>query len=56
VGVIAINEVIVHGWDIARASGQSFTADPRLVQAAYGFVQESVRQILRDCRARLARL
>ena len=38
-GVIALNEVLIHGWDIAVASGQAFRAEPGLVEAAYGFVQ-----------------
>src|SRR4051812_30519095 len=37
---IALDEVIVHGWDIATASGQSFTAEPQLVEAALAFVQQ----------------
>jgi uncharacterized protein (TIGR03086 family) len=41
-GVIALNEVIVHSWDIARASGQPFSCDPDLVEAANGFVQPTV--------------
>jgi uncharacterized protein (TIGR03086 family) len=32
-GLVALNEVIVHGWDIARASGQSYDAEPEHVQA-----------------------
>jgi uncharacterized protein (TIGR03086 family) len=43
-GIIALNELIVHGWDIARASGQSFTTDRELVEAAFGFVQQAVAQ------------
>lgn len=43
-GVIALDEVIVHGWDIAVASGQSFACAPRLVQAAYEFVKSSVAE------------
>ncbi len=43
-GVIALDEVIVHGWDIAVASGQSFRCDPELVAAALGFVQPTVEQ------------
>jgi uncharacterized protein (TIGR03086 family) len=35
---IATNEVIVHGWDIARASGQSCSWPPELVEAAVAFV------------------
>ncbi|HKB29263.1 MAG TPA: TIGR03086 family metal-binding protein [Streptosporangiaceae bacterium] len=43
-GVVALDEVIVHGWDIAVGSGQSFTCEPRLAQAAYEFVRASVAQ------------
>ncbi len=32
-GLVALNEVIVHGWDIAKASGQPYDADPDHVQA-----------------------
>jgi uncharacterized protein (TIGR03086 family) len=39
VGIVALNEVIVHGWDIAVASGRPFHADPQLVEAALTFVQ-----------------
>jgi uncharacterized protein (TIGR03086 family) len=31
-GLVALNEVIVHGWDIARASGQPYDADPENVE------------------------
>src|SRR6266566_9809816 len=41
-GVVALNEVIVHGWDIAVASGQAFECEPQLLEAAYEFVQSSV--------------
>jgi uncharacterized protein (TIGR03086 family) len=44
VGVIALDEVVVHGWDIAVATGQSFSCPPELVEAAYGFVQPAVAQ------------
>jgi uncharacterized protein (TIGR03086 family) len=37
-GVIALNEVIVHGWDIATASGQGYRCEPHLLEAAQGFV------------------
>jgi len=43
-GVIALDEVIVHGWDIAVSSGQPYSCEPDLVRAALGFVESTVRQ------------
>jgi uncharacterized protein (TIGR03086 family) len=43
-GIVAVDEIVIHGWDIAAASGQTFTCDPRLLNAAYEFVQASVAQ------------
>ena len=43
-GLVAVNEVLVHGWDIATASGQDFSADPQLVEAATEFVHMAVAQ------------
>jgi uncharacterized protein (TIGR03086 family) len=41
-GIVGLDEVIVHGWDIAVASGQTFSGEPQLLEAAYGFVQSAV--------------
>ncbi|MEU4211049.1 TIGR03086 family metal-binding protein [Streptomyces sp. NPDC026206] len=35
---VALNELIVHGWDIARAVGQSFTGDEEELRACMEFV------------------
>lgn len=43
-GLVALNEIIVHGWDISVASGQSFRCEPHLLTAAYGFVQSAVSE------------
>jgi uncharacterized protein (TIGR03086 family) len=43
-GRVAINEVVVHGWDIAAATGHDYACETELVQAAYAFVQSAVAQ------------
>ena len=43
-GVIALDEVVIHGWDIAVASGQSYNSEPDLLEAIYGFVQPTAAQ------------
>jgi len=40
--VIALDEVIIHGWDIAVATGQSFSCEPELIKATLGFVEPTV--------------
>nr|WP_030543369.1 TIGR03086 family metal-binding protein [Streptomyces albus] len=32
-GVVALNELVVHGWDLARATGQEYTADEESARA-----------------------
>jgi uncharacterized protein (TIGR03086 family) len=43
-GKVAINEVVVHGWDIAVATGHDYACEPQLLQGAYEFVQAAVAQ------------
>ncbi len=43
-GQVAANEIVVHGWDIAAATGQDYTCEPEVLQAAYTFVQSAVAQ------------
>lgn len=38
VGVTAANELVVHGWDVARASGQQFVVDDAALAPAHEFV------------------
>lgn len=37
---VAINEVVVHGWDIAASTGQAFAVDDETVAAARAFVEQ----------------
>lgn len=37
--LVALNEVVVHGWDLARATGQRFDADDEHAAACLGFAE-----------------
>jgi uncharacterized protein (TIGR03086 family) len=37
--LVALNEVVVHGWDLARATGQRFDADDTHAAACLGFAE-----------------
>lgn len=41
--VVALDEVVLHGWDLARATGQSFTCDPDSTAAVLAFTTASAR-------------
>ncbi len=37
-GRVALNELVIHGWDVAAASGQRFEVDPVSLEATLEFV------------------
>jgi uncharacterized protein (TIGR03086 family) len=39
-GLVALDELVLHGWDVARATGQAFTCDDESLGAVYGFVSQ----------------
>ncbi len=39
-GTVAMNELIVHGWDLARATGQDYAADPRALEILVEFLSQ----------------
>lgn len=43
-GHVAANEVVVHAWDIAAATGQDLDCDAAVLDAAFAFVQSSVAE------------
>ena len=39
-GTVAVNEVTMHGWDLARATGQEYAADPRILENLIEFLSQ----------------
>jgi uncharacterized protein (TIGR03086 family) len=37
-GQVALNELVIHGWDLARATGQAYDPDEQSLQVALGIV------------------
>jgi uncharacterized protein (TIGR03086 family) len=37
-GLVAADELVVHGWDLARATGQEYLPDDAVLQAVHGFL------------------
>lgn len=43
-GVVALDEVVVHGWDLASATGQQYGVEQAQLDAVFGFVRASAEQ------------
>jgi uncharacterized protein (TIGR03086 family) len=42
-GVVALDELVLHGWDLARATGQPFRCDPASTAAVLAFTTAAAR-------------
>ena len=40
VGLTAADEIVVHGWDVAKAMGQPYACEPQLLDAAERFLSQ----------------
>jgi uncharacterized protein (TIGR03086 family) len=52
-GLVALDELVLHGWDVARASGQAYEVDPASLEAVHGFVAQFSGPGQEDSRAGL---
>jgi uncharacterized protein (TIGR03086 family) len=43
-GTVAMNELIMHGWDLARATGQDYAADPRTLEVLIEMLSQGPRE------------
>ena len=39
-GLVALDELVIHGWDLARAAGLAYECDPASLEAVHGFVAQ----------------
>ncbi|WBB67816.1 TIGR03086 family metal-binding protein [Micromonospora sp. WMMD812] len=37
-GVVALDELVIHGWDLARATGQRYEVDPQTLESVHSLV------------------
>lgn len=44
VGPVALTEVVIHGWDVARATGQTYDVDPDIADAVLANVAQFAAQ------------
>lgn len=41
IGMFGLNELVIHGWDLAHATGQPYDGDPASVEAVLGLLSET---------------
>lgn len=40
-GMVAVDELVIHAWDLARATGQQYEPDPAALRASHDFLAAS---------------
>ena len=43
-GLVALDEVVLHGWDLAKGTGQAYEPDPASTAVVTGFLTESRKE------------
>ncbi|MDG9715127.1 TIGR03086 family metal-binding protein [Streptomyces sp. DH24] len=43
-GAVVIDELVIHGWDLARATGQEYEPDPALLRVTLDFVTVAAQE------------
>lgn len=43
-GLVAVDELVIHGWDLARATGQDYAPDPAALRASHAFLLASAEE------------
>jgi uncharacterized protein (TIGR03086 family) len=52
-GLVALDELVIHGWDVARATGQPYEVDAASLEAVHGFVAQFSEPGMEEARAGL---
>ena len=50
VGIVALDEVLIHGWDLARSTGQPFDASEELLDALSAFLSHMAEPAMASAR------
>jgi uncharacterized protein (TIGR03086 family) len=52
-GLVALDELVIHGWDVARATGRAYEVDAGSLEAVHGFVAQFSEPGMEETRAGL---
>ena len=52
-GIVGLDELVIHGWDLARATGQAYHCDGPTLEVCHGFVAQFSEPGREEARARL---